>query len=44
MEAMKMEHTLRSPHRGTVTQVLCEPDDQVESGAVLVVVEEPGDG
>ncbi len=40
MEAMKMEHTLRSPHDGTVAQVLCEPGDQVESDAVLVVVDE----
>jgi biotin carboxyl carrier protein len=41
MEAMKMEHTLRAPHAGRVTQVLCAPGDQVEAGAVLVVVEEP---
>ena len=40
MEAMKMEHTLRSPHDGTVSQVLCAPGDQVEGGAVLVVVDE----
>jgi biotin carboxyl carrier protein len=37
---MKMEHALRSPHAGVVTQVLCSPGDQVEAGAVLVVVEE----
>ena len=40
MEAMKMEHTLRAPHDGTVAQVLCEPGDQVEANAVLVVVEQ----
>jgi len=39
MEAMKMEHTIRSPHDGTVSQVLCAPGDQVEAGAVLVVVD-----
>jgi biotin carboxyl carrier protein len=44
MEAMKMEHTLRAPHDGTVSQVLCEAGDQVEAGSVLVVVEEAGDG
>jgi biotin carboxyl carrier protein len=41
MEAMKMEHTLRAPHRGTVTSVFCAPGDQVEAGAVLVVVTGP---
>ncbi|MGH3650190.1 MAG: acetyl/propionyl/methylcrotonyl-CoA carboxylase subunit alpha, partial [Acidimicrobiia bacterium] len=39
IEAMKMEHTLRSPRDGTVTQVLCSAGDQVEADAVLVVVE-----
>ena len=38
LEAMKMEHTLRSPHDGTVIEVDCSPDDQVEAGAVLVVI------
>jgi biotin carboxyl carrier protein len=41
MEAMKMEHSLRSPYSGTVTSVSCRPGDQVEAGAVLVVVEPP---
>ena len=40
MEAMKMEHTLRAPHSGTVTSVRCAPDDQVGADDVLVVVEE----
>jgi propionyl-CoA carboxylase alpha chain len=40
MEAMKMEHTLRSPHAGTVSSVSCEPGDQVEAEAILVVVDE----
>jgi propionyl-CoA carboxylase alpha chain len=39
LEAMKMEHTLRSGGAGTVTQVLCAPGAQVDVGDVLVVVE-----
>jgi len=39
LEAMKMEHTLRSPHDGTVTEVMHQPGDQVEADAILVVVE-----
>jgi biotin carboxyl carrier protein len=39
---MKMEHTLRSPHDGTVTEVDCVTGDQVEAGAILVVVEAEG--
>jgi biotin carboxyl carrier protein len=42
LEAMKMEHTLRSPHDGTVTEVDCVTGDQVEAGAILVVVEAEG--
>jgi len=38
LEAMKMEHTLRSPHEGIVTGIECRPGDQVEAGATLVVV------
>ena len=41
LEAMKMEHTLRSPDDGTVIEVDCSPDDQVEAGAVLVVIGQP---
>ncbi|MEA1903483.1 MAG: biotin carboxylase N-terminal domain-containing protein [Actinomycetota bacterium] len=40
LEAMKMEHTLRSPHTGTVTAVRHDAEDQVEADAILVVVEE----
>ena len=40
MEAMKMEHTLRSPTDGTVTSVLVEVGDQVEGDTVLAVVTE----
>ena len=39
LEAMKMEHTLRSSGAGTVTQILCAPGAQVDAGDVLVVVE-----
>ena len=39
MEAMKMEHTLRSPRDGTVASVLCEAGDQVEADTILIVVE-----
>jgi acetyl/propionyl-CoA carboxylase alpha subunit len=39
LEAMKMEHTLRSGGTGVVAQVLCAPGDQVDVGDILVVVE-----
>jgi propionyl-CoA carboxylase alpha chain len=39
LEAMKMEHTLRSSGAGTVSQVLCAPGAQVDVGEVLVIVE-----
>ncbi|HLK45176.1 MAG TPA: biotin/lipoyl-containing protein, partial [Acidimicrobiales bacterium] len=38
LEAMKMEHSIRAPHDGTVDAVLVKAGDQVEGGAVLVVV------
>ncbi len=41
LEAMKMEHTLRSGGAGRVGQILCAPGDQVDVGDVLVVVEPP---
>jgi propionyl-CoA carboxylase alpha chain len=40
LEAMKMEHTLRSPHAGRVAEVRCGVGDQVEGGTVLAVIEE----
>jgi biotin carboxyl carrier protein len=40
IEAMKMEHTLRSPHNGTVVDVRHLAGDQIDADAVLVVVEE----
>ena len=39
LEAMKMEHTLRSDGTGTVGQLLCSLGDQVDVGDLLVVVE-----
>jgi biotin carboxyl carrier protein len=41
LEAMKMEHTLRSPVAGTVVTVNATPGEQAAAGDVLVVVE-PG--
>ena len=40
IEAMKMEHTLRSPHNGTVVEVRHLAGEQIDADAVLVVVEE----
>jgi biotin carboxyl carrier protein len=40
IEAMKMEHAVRSPGRGTVTAVAVAVGAQVDSGTVLAVVEE----
>jgi acetyl/propionyl-CoA carboxylase alpha subunit len=39
LEAMKMEHAIRSPHDGVVTELRVIAGQQVESGAVLAVVE-----
>ncbi len=38
LEAMKMEHAIRSPHGGTVAEVRVAEGTQVETGSVLVVV------
>ncbi len=38
LEAMKMEHAIRTPLDGVVTEVLVSVGTQVETGAVLVVV------
>ena len=38
LEAMKMEHAIRTPLDGIVTEVLVSVGTQVETGAVLVVV------
>jgi biotin carboxyl carrier protein len=39
MEAMKMENELRSPRSGRVAQVHARERQNVETGALLVVVE-----
>jgi biotin carboxyl carrier protein len=40
LEAMKMEHEVAAPHDGVVRQVLVEVGQQVDTGAVLVMLEE----
>jgi len=40
VEAMKMENELRTPREGVVKEVLVEPGAAVETGAVLVVVDQ----
>jgi propionyl-CoA carboxylase alpha chain len=40
LEAMKMEHTIRSSIRGRVTDVLVAVGDQVDEGRSMVVIEE----
>ena len=39
LEAMKMEHVLRSPRDGIVAEVTVEPGEQVVAGAPLVTLE-----
>ncbi|MBF8756200.1 acetyl/propionyl/methylcrotonyl-CoA carboxylase subunit alpha [Pseudomonas guariconensis] len=36
LEAMKMEHSIRAPHDGTVKALFCQEGDMVSEGAVLV--------
>jgi propionyl-CoA carboxylase alpha chain len=43
IEAMKMEHAIRSPARGTLTELRVAVGAQVDSGTVLAVVEEDTD-
>jgi propionyl-CoA carboxylase alpha chain len=40
---MKMEHTVAAPASGAVSEVRVQAGQQVEAGAVLVVVEETTD-
>jgi propionyl-CoA carboxylase alpha chain len=44
LEAMKMEHSIRAPHDGVVGSVAVRVGQQVETGAMLVVVEEQTEG
>ena len=39
LEAMKMEHEIVAPAAGTVTELRVEAGTQVETGAILVVIE-----
>lgn len=40
LEAMKMEHLVRAPHRGLVKSVSASPGSMVQAGAVLVELED----
>ena len=44
IEAMKMEHMLAAPRNGTVEAVLVSENDQVSEGAVIVLLNDLGDG
>ena len=39
LEAMKMEHQVKASEDGKVTKVLIKKDDQLENGALLMVVD-----
>ncbi|MDD1015129.1 acetyl/propionyl/methylcrotonyl-CoA carboxylase subunit alpha [Pseudomonas rubra] len=40
LEAMKMEHSIRAPHAGTVKALFCQEGEMVSEGVVLVELEE----
>ncbi|WP_167144579.1 acetyl/propionyl/methylcrotonyl-CoA carboxylase subunit alpha [Pseudomonas sp. OTU750018] len=40
LEAMKMEHSIRAPHAGTVKALYCSEGEMVSEGAVLAELEE----
>ncbi|MCP3751997.1 acetyl/propionyl/methylcrotonyl-CoA carboxylase subunit alpha [Pseudomonas sp. SBB6] len=40
LEAMKMEHSIRATHAGTVKALFCQEGEMVSEGAVLVELEE----
>ena len=40
LEAMKMQHVVRAPGPGTVTQIDVQPGMQVAAGEVLAIVEQ----
>ena len=42
LEAMKMEHTVTAPSDGVLAELNVEPGQQVEVGAVLARVDNPG--
>jgi acetyl-CoA carboxylase biotin carboxyl carrier protein len=39
LESMKMEIPVESPVAGTVTEVRVKPDDQIQEGDVIAVIE-----
>ena len=39
LEAMKMEHSIRAPHAGTVKALYCGEGEMVGEGTVLVELE-----
>ena len=42
LEAMKMEHTVTAPADGVLVELTVEPGQQVDVGAVLARVDNPG--
>lgn len=40
VEAMKMEHSIRAPHAGTIAAIFCTEGDLVAEGTLLVELEE----
>jgi propionyl-CoA carboxylase alpha chain len=44
LEAMKMEHHIRAPFEGEVTDIPIVVDQQLDNGALLVTIEESVDG
>ncbi|AKF04705.1 acetyl/propionyl/methylcrotonyl-CoA carboxylase subunit alpha [Sandaracinus amylolyticus] len=42
MEAMKMEHAVKAPHEGVITELRARVGDQVEGGVLIAVVSENG--
>ena len=39
LEAMKMEHQVKAPEDGKITKILIKKDDQLENGALLMVLD-----
>ena len=39
LEAMKMEHQVKASKDGKITKVLIKKDDQLENGALLMVLD-----
>ena len=39
LEAMKMEHEVSAPADGRVSEIYIKKDDQLENGALLMVVD-----